>query len=196
MAKVKLSDAPGCIGSSLIRKEGHPICKNCAFTNVCAQLAARNAVKLAAELGVEKLSGITGRKLEKGAEKLSIKEIEKASGKRLLSKKGEALKKKIEKAISAEDLQRNISSDTGNRSVLEHGAQKLDDWVKQLLLLIWDNNGLINKSELSAFLIHEMGVAKVSASTNAQAFVNALVHMDVLTESKTKVEVFNASSDG
>lgn len=48
---IKLSNAPGCIGSPTIRAMEHPLCGTCAFKDICHQLALRNRARLVEDMG-------------------------------------------------------------------------------------------------------------------------------------------------
>lgn len=184
MAKLKLTDAPGCIGSVLIRKEGHPICNNCGFTNVCARLAERNEVNLLKSLGIEKISRDTGKKLMKGAEKLSIAELEspKYRDKKPLTRDGGLLLGQMKRGGSLDALIEALKQE--RRSHVAHGLQFVEpDWTRELLLLIWDNKGQVKKKDLREYLHHDLGFKVMTASVLCSNFVNAVTNMGLCTES-------------
>lgn len=190
MAKVKLSDAPGCIGSPLIRAERHPICRNCVFTNVCGKLAERNAERLKADLGIKELSPNTGKKLTPGAEKLTIAQLENAAyeGKKPLTAKGAQLQRSI---LKAGDTGRIIQiMIRKSRPHVEHGLQLVSPkWARELLLLIWDNDGEVRKRDLREHLEHGLGHKRFSAMSDVSNFVNATTNMDLTIEDKEKLRI-------
>lgn len=50
-----IKDAPGCIGSAVIRSSSHPVCQACNFKTACEKLARMNAELIAGELGSQSI---------------------------------------------------------------------------------------------------------------------------------------------
>ena len=197
MAKVKLSDAPGCIGSPLIRSENHPICRNCLFTNICDKLASRNADRLKLELGIATLSKQTGKKLMKGAQKMSIAQLENAAitGKRPLTSKGREISNsmvsKTKDGVSG--IMKALAN--SNRVHVEHGLQFVKpSWAGACLMLMWDNGGKLNKKDLRDFLHRELGFCRLTATSSVSNFVNAATNMDLIIEIKEQLRIANETS--
>lgn len=185
MAKIKLSDAPGCIGSPIIRKEGHPICKNCPFKNVCAKLAQMNAKRLMESLGITAISTNTGKKLTPGAEKMTIAQLEspKFKGKKPLTSRGRQMQSSMFKKVSVPEIVEIM--DQTSRRLVAHGLQEVQpDWARELLLLLWDNGGALKKKDMRDYLRHELGHAQMSAASNVSNFINATTNADLIKEDK------------
>ena len=185
MAKIKLSDAPGCIGSPIIRKEGHPICNNCPFKNVCAKLAQMNAKRLMDSLGISALSQDTGKKLTPGAERMTIAQLEspKFKDKKPLTARGRQTQSTMFKGVNVPQIIEVM--DQSNRTLVEHGLQKVKpDWARELLLLIWDNNGSLKKKDLRDYMKHELGHAQMVALSHVSNFINATTNADLIKEDK------------
>lgn len=183
MGSLKLTDAPGCIGSVLIRKEGHPICQSCRFVNTCGRLASRNEERLLKSLGLEKISRDTGKKLMKGAEKLSIAELEsvKYRDKKPLTKEGERLMKQIGQSGSADQF--NTTLKLTSRVHVEHGLQFIEpEWARELIMLIWDNKGRVTKKDLREYLQHDKGFKVMTAGVYVAQFINATTNMGICKE--------------
>lgn len=70
---MKLSEAPGCIGSPIIRSENATLCKSCTVRTVCGQLAVRTAARLARELGVEAIDPRQPGRAASGGKHVDIK---------------------------------------------------------------------------------------------------------------------------
>lgn len=193
MAKLKLSDAPGCIGSPLIRAENHPICRNCGFKVVCAKLAARNEERLKEELGLRKLSDVTGKKLMEGSEKMTIAELENASIKdrKPLTAKGDQVRRSILKGGTEAEILSWLKRDC-KRVEIEHALQFVQpDWARELLLLIWDNKGAVKKKDLRDYTENELGHPRMSALSLVSNFVNATTNMGLVVESKETLRIVN-----
>lgn len=192
MGKIKLSDAPGCIGSPLIRSENHPICKACAFRNICARLAVSNRDKLIAALGIPELSAVTGKKLMAGAEKMTIAELESPAFK---DKKPLTVKGK-EVMTGLRHVERDVLKDclvgTKNRIERNHSLQSVQpDWSKDLIMLIGDNRGLVKKKDLRDYMENELGYPRLSAVSLVSAFINGMTNADFLTETANSVKVID-----
>lgn len=56
MRKAKISDAPGCFGSSVIRRTPHKVCAACQFRTVCGKAALVTGRELRAELNSRKVA--------------------------------------------------------------------------------------------------------------------------------------------
>jgi len=184
MANLKLTDAPGCIGSVLIRKEDHPICQSCGFTNLCARLAERNEAALLKSLGIEKVSRDTGKKLMKGAEKMSIAELEspKYRDKKPLTVEGRRLMDQITRGGAHDALVEALKQE--RRTYVAHALQFVEpDWARDLMLLIWDNKGQVKKKDLRDYLTHDLGIKVMTASVYASNFINATTNLGLCTES-------------
>ncbi|MDX5412863.1 MAG: hypothetical protein LPK02_07430 [Rhodobacterales bacterium] len=184
MAKLKMTDAPGCVGSVLIRKEDHPICRDCMFTNICARLAERNEERLLKSLGIEKISRDTGKKLMKGAEKLTIAELEspRYRDKKPLTREGIRVMNGIEAGVTKDEFRSAMTQE--RRTFVEHALQFIEpDWVRELLVLIWENKGEVKKKDLRDYLIHDKGIKTMTAGVYVANFVNAVTNMDLFTES-------------
>lgn len=190
MGKIKISDAPGCIGSPVIRKEGHPICNNCPFKNVCAKLAQVNAKRLMSSLGLTALSKNTGKKLTPGAEKMTIAELESPQfkDKKPLTNRGRQTQATMFKSISAPQIVEVM--DKTDRRLVEHGLQTVKpDWARELLLLIWDNNGSLKKKDLRDYMRHELGHSQMVALSHVSNFINATTNADLLKEDKETLRI-------
>lgn len=185
MAKIKLSEAPGCIGSPTIRKEGHPICNNCAFTNVCRKLSKMNEARLMKALGVTELS-TTGKMLTPGAEKMTVAQMQAPSfkGKKPLTTNGKRLQgQMLNKSGGAMGIIKAMEHD--RRDHVAHVLQNVQpDWARELLLLIWDNKGTVKKKDLRDYSQHELGLSKTAALSYVSNFINATTNADVLLEDK------------
>ena len=195
MAKLRLSDAPGCIGSPIIRSEKHPICSNCVFTKICASLALRNAERLKKELGVEELSRQTGKKLIKGAEKLTIAQLESPAfkGKKPLTESGRKLQSSLLKGGSATDIVAAMKLPT--KTHVEQALQFTEpDWARQCLVLIWENGGQIKRRDLGEYMEHELGYPRMSARSLTSNFINAVTNLDIFVEDKSKLRVIDEAS--
>ena len=193
MAKIKLSDAPGCIGSSIIRKEGHPICNNCPFTNVCAKLARLNADRLMKDLGITAISEQTGKMLSEGASKMTIAELEspRFKGKKPLTNRGAALQSQmLRKSGGTMGILQALESK--KRSLVDHALQNVQpDWARELLLLIWDNNGFVQKKDLRDYAQHELGMSRTASVSYVASFINATTNADILNEDKETLRLNN-----
>lgn len=192
MAKVNISDAPGCIGSCIIRLENSPVCKNCTFTNICAQLSRRNAKKLRDQLGLKELSDNTGKKLMKGAEKIPIAQLESSAfeGKKPLTFKGDQLRRSMSKTTKTAEIIQILARNS--RTDVDHGLQFVEPhWARQALLLLWDNNGVIKKKDLRDFLQHELGISRMVTLVNVSNFINAATNMNLVEETKESMRLNN-----
>tara|TARA_R110000851_G_scaffold59347_8_gene137378 strand:- start:5648 stop:6232 length:585 start_codon:yes stop_codon:yes gene_type:complete len=191
MAKIKLSEAPGCIGSPVIRKEGHPICNNCAFTNVCAKLSKLNEGRLLESLGIDTLSDQTGKMLIKGANKMTIAQIESPSfkGKKPLTSRGAQMQNSMLRKMGGGNMLLKAMK-AEERIVAEHAMRDMKpDWSRELMLLIWDNDGTVTKKDLRDYMHHELGHSKTLAVGYVSNFINATTNADVLKEDKEKLRL-------
>lgn len=198
MAKMKLSDAPGCIGSPLIRNEKHPLCTKCNFTNVCGKLSKVNAQRLAESFGVARLSGDTGRKLLKGAEKMSVAQLEKAgeAGVRPETTRGAALRKQIFRKSSVKNLC-DLLTNERRYNFIEHGLQFVEpEWARNVLSLIWQNGGAIKGRDMRTYLEHELGFKRSAAMSMASNFINATTNAGLIVHrlKEDELRINNASS--
>lgn len=193
MSKVKLSDAPGCIGSPIIRKEGHPICENCNFKNICAKLSHLNAKRLMDDLGLSALSSETGRKLIPGSEKLTIAQLESPAykDKKPLTERGRITQRGIFDKSGGTMGVLEVMQRT-SRIAVKHGLQNVQpDWAQHLLLLIWDNNGSVTKKDLRDYLHHELGQSRTVSTGNVSNFTNATTNADLLKEDRETLRLLN-----
>lgn len=190
MANVKLSDAPGCIGSPIIREENHPICRNCPFRNVCAKLAKLNEARLKESLGIEELSENTGKMLLDGAKRMTIAELESPAfvDKRPLTNNGRQLQSSMFKKIGVAGVL--VAMEQKKRSLVEHALQEVKPvWARELMLLIHDNKGTVKKKDLRDYMHHELGIPKTMAVSNVSNFINATTNADLLKEEKEKLRL-------
>lgn len=196
MANIKLSDAPGCIGSPIIRDENHPICRNCPFKNVCAKLAVLNEKRLKEALGIETLSSNTGKMLTEGASRMTIAELEAPAfvGKKPLTNAGRQLQRSMFKKIGVSGV--FVALENKRRDLVAHGLQSLKpEWSQELLLLIWDNKGVVKKKDLRDYMQHELGIAKMMAVSNVSNFINATTNSDLLKEDRETLRLNNEATD-
>jgi len=185
MANVKLSDAPGCIGSPIIREENHPICRNCPFRNVCAKLAKLNGERLKESLGLTTLSENTGKMLLDGAKRMTIAELESPAfvDKRPLTNNGRQLQSSMFKKLGVAGVM--VALERDKRTSVDHALQEVKpDWARELMLLIYDNKGTVKKKDLREYLHHELGIPKTMAVSNVSNFINATTNADLLQEDK------------
>jgi len=191
MATVKLSDAPGCIGSPIIRAEDHPICRNCLFTNICGKLATRNKARLEADLGISELSKDTGKKLVKGAEKLTIRQLEDPNNidKQPLTTAGKRMQGLLLTNLSGPE-QLHDALKQSDRQQAEHDLQFVKPvWAAKIMLLMWDNDGEITKKDMREYMTHDVGLTQMVVNVHASTFINAMTNLDLIKQDKTKLRI-------
>lgn len=175
--KLKLSDAPGCIGSPVIRAQNYKSCapENCMFRGVCGQLAKHRGAQIKKDLNVASLKN-TGGALD---EKPSTKNAKPTVDKRALTQRGAALVSSIKRLNM--DRESILSIITSEGEIEDRLEGITPEYLAVTLRALWDTPNL-EKRQLKARFEHDIGMSALTAQSHVSIITNAFTHLQIVKD--------------
>lgn len=167
-AQRKLRDAPGCIGSIVVRKRIHPLCKTCEWRTWCAKIQAHNEQLLAKELAVD------------------VKAVAPSYSGALSPKGADALAGFQRRGIEVEDIRRAMK-------MPEREAYKVTaEWRPQFLkhgFLLLGKHKTLTRTRLGESFRETFGWKQASASSHVTCFIDVATHLGIAVLRNDQIEV-------
>lgn len=157
----KLSDAPGCIGSFVVRQADHPVCRACRFRTACGKMAEVARTRLHAEIGTAPCGNLVQRKS-------TPRQVVKPQ----LSIKGGLLVRKL--MAQGLDRQKIITMTRAANLNVEpsFAATALSGLTQQAM----------SKAQLRTLLQSRHGWCSNTAQSHVSIFVDAMTHLKVVRD--------------
>lgn len=184
MSKGSLRDAPGCLGSVVLRvrrAKPHPICTTCPYRTVCARIAKVNAERLNEILGVEAAEHAL-------VMPTSVSVTAKRPGTGGLSVKG---------AKAVEALSRiGVTTDVVRRMVpradfIERSAHWTPNYIRWGLDHLWRQGGRLTRVQLAKEFQRQFACSEQTAASRVSIFLDVTTHLDVVRTSNGWMEWVN-----